>query len=102
MLAEKKTQAAKNRVARATAAVQAGSATIRKLRDDMLAARQALVEAKQAGKKYQSMEKAIARFEREWERASAPSKKVRRRKKAVAAAAVVSAAESTVQESGGK
>lgn len=92
-MSDKPTQAAKTRVARANEAMQATGVVIKDIRNAMQQARSAHAAAKQAQKKFAAMEKLLAGFERNWEKAAAkPRKTVRRVRKPAAPAVQESAA----------
>ncbi len=88
--AEKGTQAAKNQAVRAREALQAADAKVKDLRDQIKVAMEALANAREPQKKYAAEEKVLAKFEKDWAKATAakPKRRAKRRTRKPAAAPV--------------
>ena len=87
---EKGTQVVKTQVVRAREALQAAGTKVKDLRNQVKAAKEALANAKAPQKKYAAEEKVLAKFEKDWAKATAPKPKrhVKRRTRKPAAAPV--------------
>ena len=99
-LTEKQTPAAKNRVARANDALKAGMLVVKETRAEIQSARAALGEAKDAQKKFSTLQKLIGGFESSYAKGTTKKRGVvrRTRKKATANATPSSSEEQAVVE----
>jgi len=82
---EKGTLGAKNQAARAREGLRTINEKIKEIRAEQKGAKLALTSAKSAQKKFVASEKQQEKFERDWIRATAPSRKVRKRTRKAAA-----------------